>query len=318
MRSGAAVADALEVAGSTVTRLEVNGFDFKLPRDVDVVFIALHGTFGEDGTVQRLLEKRGVPYTFSGPDASEKAFDKTLSKQAFEAAGIPTPRAVVIKRQRREFTPLQELRWPLIIKPARQGSSMGIAIVRQPSELKHACIAAGKYDDLLLAEEYIKGRELTVAILDERALPVIEVKPKHQFFDYQSKYTAGETEYLVPAPLDGPLRDRVADLALRAHQCLGCRDLSRVDIMLAADGALYVLEVNTIPGFTATSLVPKAAKSEGMSFPRLCSHLVRNALARKTEKAKTQTTRNEAAATPRPTQSAVGQAGQRAVLNTEH
>ena len=285
LRSGAAVAEALAQTGAKVSAVVVEGYDFALPRGTEVVFIALHGTFGEDGTVQRLLEERRVPYTFSGPEASAKAFDKILAKEEFRAAGIPTPAWAVIERRRREFVPLQKLRWPVVVKPARQGSSVGVAIVREPRELKQACVAAGRYDDRLLAEEFVAARELTVGILDERALPVIEVKPKQEFFTYEAKYQAGQTEYLVPAPLADEVRARVQAVALQAHQCLGCRDLSRVDVMLAENGELFVLEVNTVPGFTATSLVPKAAKADGIAFARLCGHLVKNALARQPQPA---------------------------------
>jgi D-alanine--D-alanine ligase len=258
----------------------VTGEDFRLPAETDVVFIALHGTFGEDGTVQRLLEDLGVPYTFSDAEASAKAFDKIISKQEFDAAGVATPRSLVVDRVRRDFTGLKEFRWPVVVKPARQGSSIGVEFAGDPGELKRACIAAGEYGDRLLVEECIRGRELTVGVLGERALPVIEICPRHRFFNYEAKYTAGETEYRVPAPLEDSARERAQRLALEAHECLGCRDMSRVDMMMDEDGELYVLEVNTIPGFTATSLVPKAAKADGMSFPDLCGQLVKKAMRR--------------------------------------
>ncbi len=193
---------------------------------------------------------------------------------------MPTPRSLVVDRGRREFTALQEFRWPLVVKPARQGSSIGVEFAANPKELRRACIAAGEYGDRLLVEECIRGRELTVGVLGERALPVIEICPRQSFFNYDAKYTAGETEYRVPAPLEDSVRERAQRAALEAHRCLGCRDLSRVDMMLDNDGGLYVLEVNTIPGFTATSLVPKAAKADGMSFPHLCGHLVKKAIRR--------------------------------------
>ncbi len=283
LRSGAAVAAALERTGAAVARVDVRGTVLKLPADVDVVFVALHGTFGEDGTAQRLLEELGLPYTFSDPAASARAFDKIAAKEAFVAAGISTPRWAVVERTDRQFVPLRALRWPLVIKPARQGSSVGIELVEKPEDLQHACLVAGEHDDRLLVEERIAGREFTVAVLEERALPVIEVRSKRTFFDYEAKYTKGETDYLVPAPVDDALRERMQAVAVRAHECLGCRDLSRVDIMLNAAGELFVLEVNTVPGFTETSLVPKAALADGMSFDRLCSHLVRRALARRSK-----------------------------------
>ena len=199
-------------------------------------FIALHGTFGEDGTVQRMLEDSGLSYTFSGPEASAKAFDKILAKQAFVAAGVMTPRYAVVERTDRQFVPLRKLQWPLVVKPPRQGSSVGVELVEKPEDLQHACMVAGQYDDRLLVEERIAGREFTVAVLDERALPVIEVRSNHTFFDYEAKYTKGKTEYLVPAPLEDKARERAQELALRAHECLGCRDLSRVDLMMDGTG----------------------------------------------------------------------------------
>jgi D-alanine-D-alanine ligase len=168
----------------------------------------------------------------------------------------------------------------VVVKPSRQGSSVGISIVQQRSELAKACELAGRYDNRLLAEQFIPGRELTVGILDGRALPVVEIRPKHGFFTYDAKYTKGETDYLVPASLDKNIEFQAKTLALRAHDCLGCRDYSRVDLMLSPTGKLFVLEVNTIPGFTETSLLPKAARAAGIEFPDLCARLVQLALAR--------------------------------------
>jgi len=170
-----------------------------------------------------------------------------------------------------------------VVKPARQGSSVGIEIVHRRSELERACVDAARYDEQLVVEEFVKGRELTVGIFDGKALPVIEIRPKQKFFTYEAKYTPGETDYLVPAPLDAVTAAGAQFLAQRAHECLGCRDFSRVDLMLADNGALYVLEDNTIPGFTDTSLVPKAAKAAGLSFQKLCVRLVKMAQARRTE-----------------------------------
>ena len=281
LRSGAAVVQALQKSGFTVSTVEMAGTELELPVDVDVVFIALHGTFGEDGTLQRLLEERGVPYTFSGPAASALAFDKIAAKEAFVAAGVPTPKYAVIEEAQRQLAALRHLRWPLVVKPARQGSSVGIAVVQQPTDLQNACLAAEAFDTRLLVEELVVGREFTVGVLGEQALPVIEVRTNHQFFDYAAKYTKGETEYLVPAPLADEARQRAQELAIQAHQCLGCRDLSRVDLMMDERGQFWVLEVNTVPGFTETSLVPKAARAAGTSFEELCGLLVRRAWARR-------------------------------------
>jgi D-alanine-D-alanine ligase len=277
-QSGRVVVQALLNAGAQVCEVDVQGPDFWLPSNIHVAFIALHGTFGEDGQIQRILEERGVPYTGSDIDASALAFDKGAAKAEFVAAGIPTPPYAVIER---DLTPLAAMQPPLVIKPARQGSSVGITIVKVRSELEQACAQAWRYDERLIIEQLIRGRELTVGILGSKTLPVIEICTKHAFFDYQAKYTPGEAEEIVPAPLDQLTTARVQDLARRAHDCLGCRDFSRVDVMLSAGGELFVLEVNTIPGLTANSLLPKAARAAGLSMQDVCVRMVEMALARR-------------------------------------
>ena len=232
-----------------------------------------------------LLEDGGIAYTGSGPEASARAFDKIAAKKHFLAAGISTPKYEVLDRSQTDLRRLALLGFPLVVKPSRQGSSVGVSIVQEEADLEEACQIAWRYDDRLLAEQFITGRELTVGIVDGHALPVIEIQPKHDFFTYEAKYTKGQTEYLVPAPLDKSVEAQVKMLALRAHDCLGCRDLSRVDLILAENGELFVLEVNTIPGFTETSLVPQAARAAGIEFPDLCARLVQMALARRKPKA---------------------------------
>jgi D-alanine-D-alanine ligase len=281
MRSGAAVVNALTTTGAKVVPMDIRDTAFTIPAEVDVVFVALHGTFGEDGALQRILEERGIAYTGSDPEASARAFDKIVAKQCFLAARISTPKYEVLDRAQAEWRRVEALGFPLVVKPARQGSSVGISIVPDGSALKQACETAWRYDERLLIEQFIAGRELTVGIFEGRALPVIEIHPKDGFFTYEAKYTRGQSDYLVPAPLDAKTESRAKALALRANDCLGCRDLSRVDIILAENGELYVLEVNTIPGFTETSLVPKAARAVGMEFSNLCARLVEMALARR-------------------------------------
>ena len=281
LRSGAAVVNALTATGAKVVSIDIQDTKFVIPRNVDVAFITLHGTFGEDGTLQRMLEDSGLAYTGSGPEASACAFDKIVAKGKFKAAGIPTPECEVFDRARCDLKRLAELGFPLVVKPSRQGSSVGVSIVQAETDLEEACQIAWRYDHHLLAEQFIKGRELTVGIFDGHALPVIEIHPKHDFFTYEAKYTKGQTEYLVPAPLDKDVEAQVKALALRAHDCLGCRDFSRVDLILAENNQLFVLEVNTIPGFTETSLVPKAARAAGIEFQDLCARLVQIALARR-------------------------------------
>jgi D-alanine-D-alanine ligase len=280
LRSGAAVARALRSVGAEVRAVDVRGPEFALPAEVDVVFVALHGTFGEDGTVQRILEMRGVPYTGSGPEASERAFDKTMAKAAFEQAGVPTPRYEMVDATAGDWQRLKRLGFPLVVKPAREGSSVGITIVSEEAALEAACMKAWEYGRRLIGEQWIAGRELTVGILGTTALPVVEIRPRDGFFSYEAKYTPGRTEYVVPAPLGRLEEARVKFLAQRAHECLGCRDFSRVDMILAPNGEVFVLEVNTIPGFTETSLLPKAAREAKISFEQLCVRLVEMALAR--------------------------------------
>jgi D-alanine-D-alanine ligase len=281
LRSGTAVANALMATGAKVVPIDVRDSSFTMPTDVDAAFVALHGTFGEDGTLQRMLEDSGIAYTGSGPEASARAFDKIAAKAEFLAAGISTPKYEVFNRGHTDPRCVASLGFPLVVKPARQGSSVGISIVQEQGDFEEACQIAWRYDDHLLIEQFIAGRELTVGILDGRALPVVEVRPKHGFFTYKAKYTEGQTEYLVPAPLDPHTESQTKALALRAHDCLGCRDYSRVDLILAETGELFVLEVNTIPGFTETSLVPKAAQAAGMEFSELCTRLLQMALARR-------------------------------------
>ncbi|MGD0060539.1 MAG: D-alanine--D-alanine ligase [Verrucomicrobiia bacterium] len=280
LRSGTAVANALTVTGAKVVPMDIQDATFTIPADVDVAFLVLHGTFGEDGALQRILEGRGIAYTGSGPAASALAFDKVAAKQSFLDAGIPTPAYEAFENAQPIRPRLARLGFPVVVKPSRQGSSVGISIVHQEAGLLEAYQVAGRYDSRLLVEQFIAGRELTVGILDGRALPVVEIRPKHDFFTYEAKYTKGETDYLVPAAVDKNVEYQAKTLALRAHDCLGCRDYSRVDLMLSQNGELFVLEVNTIPGFTETSLLPKAARASGIEFPDLCARLVQLALAR--------------------------------------
>jgi D-alanine-D-alanine ligase len=284
LRSGTAVANALVATGANVLPIDIKNEAFTMPTDVDVAFLALHGTFGEDGTLQQMLENGGIAYTGSGPKASARAFDKIVAKREFLIAGIPTPKYEVFDRSHTDLHRLAQLGFPLVVKPARQGSSVGISIVREEVDLEEACQIAWHHDDHLLVEQFIPGRELTVGIFDGRALPVVEIKPKHDFYTWEAKYTKGQTDFLVPAPLDAAMESQVKALALRAHDCLSCRDYSRVDLILSETGELFVLEVNTIPGFTETSLMPKAARASGIEFKDLCARLVQMALTRRPPK----------------------------------
>jgi D-alanine-D-alanine ligase len=246
-----------------------------------VAFVALHGTWGEDGTIQSILEKRGVPFSASGSEACRVAFDKVAAKKIFRGAGLATPAEVVLRG--RETIPSSDrfaFGFPRVVKPAREGSSVGVAIVKDAAAMEQAVAAAWKLDDLVLIEEFIAGREMTVGVLGDEALPVVEIHPKNGWYDYTNKYTAAATEYLVPAPIGEGLARRLQEAALKAHRALGCRDVSRTDFRLDKDENFYLLEVNTIPGMTATSLLPKSAAAAGISFPQLCLVLVERALAR--------------------------------------
>ena len=243
----------------------------------DVAFLALHGKYGEDGTIQGFLELLKIPYTGSGVLASAIAMDKVYSKKIFEFENIPTPPYLVFdlnnKGQKDEIAEKADrsLGYPLIVKPNRGGSSIGVSIVQNPHNLVHAIKEAGKHDGKVLIEKFIRGKQLTVSIIgrDPQALPIIEIRPKSGFYDYQSKYTPGFTEYIVPAPLEKDLAEQVCSFAIKCHNALGCSVISRVDFMHGNDGSINILEVNTIPGMTPTSLVPKAAAICGISYEML-------------------------------------------------
>jgi D-alanine-D-alanine ligase len=268
LRSGAAVANALRQGGYRVTGLEVHGTDIALPPDTGLCVNMIHGTFGEDGGLQALLDARGIAYTGEGAAASRVAFDKMASKKLFEAAGVPTPRWEVLASGERPTLPL-----PVVIKAPREGSSVGVHLVREPAALEPALADCAALDREILVEELIEGRELTVGVVGDRAMAVVEIRPHEGFYDYAHKYTKGASEYFCPAPLDDATTRRVQETALAAHRALGLEVYSRVDVLLRADGAPFVLEANTIPGMTETSLLPKAAAAAGMDFLSLCEEI---------------------------------------------
>jgi D-alanine-D-alanine ligase len=242
----------------------------------DVLFLALHGGHGEDGTIQALLNLTGVPYTGSGHLASALAMDKDLSKRLFHGAGVPTPDWLMAP-----VTPEQvdaALGFPVIVKPSKQGSTVGLNVVRLPRELQPAVDEAFDHDDEVMVEEFIAGRELTVGILGDRALPVGEIIPKHEIYDYECKYTPGMAVEEFPAKLSDEQTTAIQDLALRAFAALKLTGYARVDFRMSADGMFYCLEANTLPGMTQTSLIPQAAAAAGISFPELCDRIVHLAL----------------------------------------
>ncbi|HEY6196183.1 MAG TPA: D-alanine--D-alanine ligase [Candidatus Eisenbacteria bacterium] len=245
-------------------------------RDADIVFIALHGTYGEDGTIQAALELAGKTYTGSGVLASAIAMDKAMSKRVFEREAIPTPKWLLLEAgvQGRSIDTSLLGGYPLIVKPNAEGSTVGLSVVKHPAELDPALEKAGRHDQQILVEEYIEGRELTVAVVGEEAYPVVEIKPKSGFYDYEAKYTKGKTEYTCPAVLDKELGRHLRELAVECAAVLGCRGVVRVDFRLSEEDEPYVLEVNTVPGLTPTSLVPMAAAAKGLSYDQLVGRMV--------------------------------------------
>jgi D-alanine-D-alanine ligase len=279
LRSGAAVARALRSLGHEITELDPRTPDWKLPPKTDVVFLALHGTYGEDGTVQKQLDMLGVPYTGCGAESSRVAFDKVLTKQSCLQAGVPTARFLTAHTPEAPFP--NDFSLPLVVKPTRQGSSVGLQFVDRPEDWLGALADALRFDSEVLVEEKIVGREATVGILDGKALPVVEVCPKNGSYDYGHKYTPGATEYFCPADFGEATAKRIQAAALGAFKAVGGRDYARVDVMVRGDGSPVVLEVNTLPGMTETSLLPKAAAAAGINFGELCQRMVELAMKRK-------------------------------------
>ncbi len=283
-KSGRAVAGALETRGHEVVARDVRPGDVTpdLVSGLDAVFIALHGEWGEDGGIQAELEILGVPYTGSGPEASRLAMHKADAKERFDEAGVPTPAfGVVVRGDDKGLKAARDaLGTRLVAKPLADGSSIGVALCDSPEALERAARTVWQNDEAVLVERLVEGRELTVGVLGHMPLPLIEIRVPGGWYDYHHKYTSERTEYVFDHGLPGDVERQVVETALKAHEALGCRDLSRVDLMLDPDGGPMVLEVNTIPGFTDHSLVPKAAAQAGIPFPRLCERIVELALER--------------------------------------
>lgn len=278
LRSGAAVAQALRSLGHQVDEVDPIPGDLQIPAGTQVVFLALHGTYGEDGTVQSELEELGLPYTGCGVSASLYAFDKILTKRRCLKAGVPSAR---FERFIDASAPWPN-GWkpPVVLKPTRQGSSVGLQFVDRIEDFPSALAESLGHGGEVLMEERIVGRETTVGILDGSPLPVVEVRPKSGSYDYANKYTAGRTEYFCPADFEPAVTAQIQQAALAAFHAVGGRDYARVDVMVQPDGSPVVLEVNTLPGMTETSLLPKAAAAAGVPFPQLCERMVQLALRR--------------------------------------
>jgi D-alanine-D-alanine ligase len=276
LRSGAAVTKALRSLGHNVTEIDPKE-KWTLPPATHAVCLALHGTYGEDGTVQAELDRIGVPYTGCDAESSRIAFDKVLTKQRCIEKGVPTAKFALIRSTNdpwpKEMTP------PCVLKPVHQGSSVGLYFIDRIDQFAPAVADDLQYDNELLLEERIVGRETTVGILKNAPLPIVEVRPKTGSYDYKNKYTAGATEYLCPAPFDAAITKRIQEAGIAAFRAVGGRDYGRVDVMVRENGDPVVLEVNTLPGMTETSLLPKAAAAAGYSYTDLCQTMVELALA---------------------------------------
>jgi D-alanine-D-alanine ligase len=275
LATGRGVSKALRSLGAEVVDIDVHDKNFALPKDVDLAFITIHGTFGEDGQLQKILEERGVPYTGDGVEASRAAFDKILSKEKFREHNVVTPEWEVIEAGRRPTISI-----PLVVKPARQGSTVGVVIVKNASELDSAMAEAGKYDRKLLIEKFVPGRELTIGVLGDQALPILEIIPKGGFYDFNNKYpflnpqAGGGAEHICPAKIDPNKTKQIQEQALRAFRALGLVVYARVDVLLSDSGDPFVLEANTIPGMTEASLLPEAAAAAGINYVDLCKRII--------------------------------------------
>ena len=289
LKSGANVEDALERLGHEVHGIDVGHDLVQRLRELapDVAFVTLHGRDGEDGTVQELLEVLGIPYTGSRVSACIRCADKVLAKHQMVDAGIPTPDFVAFNETAFKelgaadaLTAIEEqLEFPIVVKPADQGSALGIKFARDAAAVPSALVAAFSYSRKVLLERHVEGRDLAVSILADEALPVLEAVPHDEdFYDFEARYEIGRTEFVCPAQLPEDVTERAQALALETHRLLGCRTFSRVDLMLDAGGGLYVLEVNPVPGMTETSLMPQAAEAAGVGFDDLVGQIVDAAL----------------------------------------
>lgn len=287
LNTGAAIANALREYGYTnVVEIDLDPRNFGkqlAESKAEVVFNAVHGLYGEDGRLQTLLEIREMPYTGSGMIASVSCMDKVITKRMLRDAGISTPACLIVNKKESGIKEkiMQRFSLPVVIKPASQGSSIGVEIVKEEKQLDEALANAFKYSRDILVEEFIGGKELTVSMMQKDgevvALPVIHIAPHSGTYDYHSKYTKGATEYICPADLDEETTKKVQEISKQAYEVLGCSGVARADVMLDEEGNGYVLEINTVPGMTATSLVPKAAAAAEIPFPELCNIILQSA-----------------------------------------
>ena len=275
LATGRGVSKALRSLGVEVVDVDVRDQKFALPKDIDFAFITIHGTFGEDGELQKILEERGVPYTGEGVEGSRAAFDKILSKEKFREHNVVTPEWEVVEVGRRPTISI-----PLVVKAPRQCSTVGVVIVKHANELDSAMAEAGKYDRKLLIEKFVPARELTIGVLGHQALPILEIIPKGGVYDFNNKYpflnpqAGGGAEHVCPAKIDPAKTKQIQEQALGAFRALGLVVYGRVDVLLSDSGKSFVLEVNTIPGMTEASLLPEGAAAAGISYVDLCARII--------------------------------------------
>jgi D-alanine-D-alanine ligase len=269
LRSGSAIAQGLREGGYVVEEMDLTSRSFSVPSDIDAVFVALHGEFGEDGEVQKILTDQKMPYTGSGAESCRVAFDKVLTRNRLAESGIPVPPGELLAASADRNIP-----FPLVVKPPREGSSVGCHLVSKEDQWNAAFSDAVRYSGEALVEEYIPGRELTVGVVGKTVLPVVEIKTVSEWYDFDAKYVTGETEYCVPANLEVEMTCQLQEIALKTFQCLDAEGFGRVDFRLSPEGNPYVLELNSIPGFTTTSLLPKAAEAAGIGFSELCCRIL--------------------------------------------
>jgi D-alanine-D-alanine ligase len=275
LATGRGVSKALRSLGAEVAEIDVRDENFQLPDDVDLAFLTIHGTFGEDGQLQRILERRGIAYTGDDVSGSETAFDKIRSKEKFREHGVITPQWEVIHPGKRPTLPL-----PIVVKPPREGSTVGVVIVKSEGDIQSAISEAAKYSRELLIEKFVSGRELTIGILGDQPLPILEIIPKGGFYDFNNKYpflnpqAGGGAEHVCPAKIDAAKTKEIQELALRAFRAAGLRVYGRVDAILSESRQPFILEINTIPGMTEASLLPEAAAAAGISYIDLCARII--------------------------------------------
>src|SRR5213595_2009489 len=275
LATGRGVSNALRSLGADVVEIDVRSEQFQLPDDIELAFNTIHGTFGEDGQLQKVLEHRGIAYTGEGVAASEIAFDKIRTKEKFQEHGITTPPWEVIHSGQRPTIPL-----PIVVKAPRQGSTVGVVIVKNERDIESGIAEATKYGRELLIEKFVSGRELTIGILADRPLPILEIIPKGGFYDFNNKYpflnpqAGGGAEHVCPAEIDSQKTKEIQELAFRAFRAAGLQVYARVDAILSQNGQPFTLEINTIPGMTEASLLPEAAAAAGIEYAELCARII--------------------------------------------